>query len=269
MAPRPFWKGYLKLSLVTCPVAMSPALSESARVRFRTVNRRTGNPVVSRYVDSGSGKPVEDDDIVKGYEIGEDKYVMLEDDEIDAVALESTHTIDIDTFVEAGSIPDLYLDRPHFLIPDDEVGEEAFAVIRAAMEKAGVVGISRLVLYRRERAVMLEPLDRGIVVWTLRYGDEVRDPADYFPHGKKADKVAVNHMKKLLQAEKGSWSKEFGEDEVEDNLKDLIAEGKKKHKAKGAKTARKAEPEKPSADRKVVSIMDALKKSLEKGKASR
>ena len=175
MAPRSFWKGYLKLSLVTCPVAMVPATSENEKVRFHTLNSKTGNRVVSQYVDAVSGKSVDEDDEVKGYPRGEDEYVILEDDELEAVALESTRTIDIDMFVSADSIEWIWYDKPHYLTPDDPVGEEAFSVIRDAMELTGTVGVSRLVLYRRERAVMLEPRDRGIVLWTLRYGDEVRD----------------------------------------------------------------------------------------------
>ncbi|TIT61569.1 MAG: Ku protein, partial [Mesorhizobium sp.] len=148
MAPRPFWKGYLKLSLVTCPVAMTPATTESEKVRFHTLNRKSGHRVVSQYVDAVNGKPVAEDDEVKGYQRGEDEYVLLEDDEIDAVALESTRTIDIDMFVDADSIGWIWYDKPHYLTPDDPVGEEAFSVIRDAMQSTGKVGISRLVMYR-------------------------------------------------------------------------------------------------------------------------
>ncbi len=155
MAPRSFWKGYLKLSLVTCPVAMTPAISQEDKVRFRTLNGKTGNPVASRYVDAVTGKPVAEDDEVKGYPRGEDDYVMLEDDDIEAVALESTRTIDIETFVPRETIEWIWYDTPHFLMPNDRVGEEAFSVIREAMASTGTVGISRVVLYRRERAVML------------------------------------------------------------------------------------------------------------------
>ena len=180
MAPRPFWSGYLKLSLVTCPVAMAPATTENEKVRFHTLNRNTGNRVASQYIDAVSGKPVDEDDQVKGYPRGEDDYVLLEDDELEAVGLESTRTIDIDMFVPADSIDWVWYDKPHYLTPNDPVGEEAFCVIRDAMEATGMVGISRLVMYHRERAVMLEPRGKGIVLWTLRYGDEVRDPESYF-----------------------------------------------------------------------------------------
>ena len=180
MSPRPSWHGYLKLSLVTCPVAMLPATSEAEKVRFHTLNRATGNRVHARYVDAETGKPVDDEDQVKGYEREDGEYVMLEDEELDAVALESTRTIDIDCFVPANSIGWIWYDTPHYLVPDDKVGEEAFSVIREAMVKSNTRAISRVVLYHRERAVLLEPRDKGMVLWTLRYGDEVRDEAEYF-----------------------------------------------------------------------------------------
>lgn len=174
MAPRPYWKGYLKLSLVTCPVSMSPATSESEKVRFHTLNKATGNRVVSQYVDAVTRKPVKDDDEVKGYARGENDYVLLTDDDLDAVALDTVKTIDIDKFVPRDSIEWVYLEKPHYLVPNDPVGHEAFAVIRDAMASDKVFGVSRLVIGRRERAVVLEPRGEGIVLWTLRFGDEVR-----------------------------------------------------------------------------------------------
>lgn len=180
MAVRPYWKGYLKLSLVTCPVQMMPATSESEKVRFHTLNRETHNRVVSHYVDAVTGKEVSDEDEVKGYQRGENDYVLLEDEELENVALDSTKTIDIDVFSPRDSIEWIWLDTPYYLSPNDPVGEEAFSVIRDAMAAEDMVGISRLVISRRERAVMLEPRGKGIVLWTLRYGDEVRNEEAYF-----------------------------------------------------------------------------------------
>src|ERR1051326_2317824 len=179
MAPQPSWRGYLKLSLVTCPVAMLPATSDTDKVRFHTVNRATGNRVHARYVDAETGKPVDDKDQVKGYERDNGEDVMLEDEELDAIALDSARTIDIDCFVPAESIGWTWYDSPHYLIPDEKVGEEAFSVIREAMVKSNTRAISRVVLYHRERAVLLEPRDNGMILWTLRYGDEVRGGAQY------------------------------------------------------------------------------------------
>ena len=168
MAVRPYWKGYLKLSLVTCPVQMMPATSDSEKVQFHTLNRESHNRVVSQYVDAVTGKEVKEDDEVKGYQRGEDEYVILEDEELENVALESTRTIDISTFTPRDSIEWIWLDTPYYLSPDDPVGEEAFSVIRDAMDAQNMVGISRLVISRRERAVMLDPRGKGIVLWTDR-----------------------------------------------------------------------------------------------------
>ncbi|MER8435890.1 Ku protein [Mesorhizobium sp. M1312] len=259
MAPRPFWKGYLKLSLVTCPVAMTPATTESEKVRFHTLNRKSGHRVVSQYVDAVSGKPVAEDDEVKGYQRGEDEYVLLEDDEIDAVALESTRTIDIDMFVDADSIGWIWYDKPHYLTPDDPVGEEAFSVIRDAMKSTGTVGISRLVMYRRERAVMLEPRGKGIVLWTLRYGDEVRDPEDYFGKIEDAqpDPKLMDMVSTLIDERTKQWDPAMTGDPVQARLLEIIA-SKKKGKKSPAKA--KAKAEQPPSN--VINIMDALRKSI-------
>jgi len=259
MAPRTYWKGYLKLSLVTCPVAMSPATTENEKVRFHTLNRASGNRVTSRYVDAVTGKPVGEDDEVKGYQGGEDEYVILEDDEIEAVGLQSTRTIDIDKFVPADSIEWIWYDKPHYLVPDDPVGEEAYSVIRDAMAATSMVGISRLVMYRRERAVMLEPRGKGIVLWTLRYGDEVRDETDYFDigAGQKTDSKAMTLVKKLISERTTAWDPAMVKDPVQDRLLDIISA-----KKKGRKKPAKAEKPAAAAPSNVVSIMDALRKSL-------
>lgn len=257
MAPRSFWKGYLKLSLVTCAVAMTPVISESDKVRFHTLNRKTGHRIQSRYVDAVTGKVVDDEDQVKGYPRGEDDYVMLEDEELEAVALESTRTIDIDKFVPKESIEWIWYDVPHFLTPNDEVGAEAFSVIREAMAATDKVGISRLVLYRRERAVMLEPRGKGIVLWTLRYGDEVRDESEYFKDlDGKPDPKMLAMVTRIIEGRAKPWSPKLMEDPVQDRLLDII---KGKQKKRVARAEPKSEAEKPS---NVIDIMDALKRSL-------
>jgi DNA end-binding protein Ku len=269
MASRSFWKGYLKLSLVTCAVAMTPATTENEKVRFHTLNRKTGNRVISQYVDAVTGKPVDEDDEVKGYPRGEDDYVLLEDDELEAVGLESTRTIDIDMFVPADSIEWVWYDKPHYLTPDDAVGEEAFSVIRDAMKSTGMVGISRLVMYRRERAVMLEPRGNGVVLWTLRYGDEVRDPKEYFGNigDGKADPKLTPLVRKLIDERTKPWDPKMVDDPVQDRLLDIIAA-----KKKGRKRAKAVEPETLSAatPSNVINIMDALRKSISsEGKSRR
>lgn len=265
MAPRTYWKGYLKLSLVTCPVAMMPATSESEKVRFHTINRKTNNRIVSRYVDAETGKPVDEDDQAKGYEAEADRFVILEEEELEAVALESNRTIDIDMFVPRDAIPWIYFDSPHYLVPDDPVGEEAFSVIRDAMAATRMVGISRVVLYRRERAVMLEPRDNGIVAWTLRYGDEVRDANAYFAGigEAKPDGDLLQLAKKLIDERTKPWSAEMVKDPVQEHLLKLIAAKKRK----GTRVSANPKGEKQGDN--VVNLFEALKKSLEGEKAGR
>lgn len=261
MAPRSFWKGYLKLSLVTCRVAMTPATSEREKLRFHTLNRATGHRVVSRYFDEGTGKAVDEADAARGYQTGENSYVLLEDEELDAIALDSTRTIDIDRFVPRDSVGWAYLDAPHYLVPDDEVGTEAFAVIREAMAQSRTAALARLVLYRRERAVMVEPRGRGLVLWTLRYGDEVRrfDGAPTADGG--PDKAALALVKKLIAERTRPWTPDMVEDPVQDALLGLIAAKRSKRPARRPKAA--AAPE-PASN--VVNIMDALKRSLSAGR---
>jgi DNA end-binding protein Ku len=256
MAARSFWKGYLKLSLVTCPVAMMPATTQSEKIRFHTLSRETHERLVSRYVDEETGAPVEEEDEVKGYEVGPDTYVMLEDEELEAVALESTRAIDIETFVPREAVPWIWYDKPHYLTPDDKVGEEAFVVIKEAMAAAGMVGISRLVLYRRERAVLLEPCGKGIILWTLRYGDEVRDPAPFMPDDPQAPApAAIGLIRKLIDEQTRPWDPDLVRDPVQEKLADIIEAKKKGRKPpKPAKAAQTAPV--------VLNVMDALRRSL-------
>lgn len=263
---RPFWKGYLKLSLVTCPVALTPAVSQSERIRFHTLNAKTGNRVRSRYADAVTGKPVEDDEQVMGYEVGADEHVMLEDEELDAVALETTHTIDIEKFVPKTSVDPLWLDSAHYMTPNGEVGEEAFSVIRDAMESTDMVGLSRLVLYRRERAVLTEARHPGIILWTLRQKEEIRDAKIYFGGIKEAEpaKDALKLAKSVIAERTVAWDPSLLNDPVQENLAAMI-----RAKRKGVKP-RKVKQEAPAEDGKVVNIMDALKRSIERdGKAAK
>ena len=257
MARQAFWKGYLKLSLVTCAVAMTPAVSGSEQIRFHTLNRKTGHRVQSRYVDTGTGKPVADEDEARGYEAAEGKLIVLTDKELDAVALESTRTIDIEMFVPRRSIPWIWYDRPHYLVPNDRVGEEAFAVIREAMAATDMAGIARLVLYRREHAVMLEPRGKGLILWTLRYGDEVRDADDYFAgiDAGKPDTKSLKLMRAAMAGQTVDWSDKLVQDQLQERLRRLIA-----RRRKSAKPAAESTRGKPSGN--VISIMDALRKSL-------
>lgn len=261
-----FWKGYLKLSLVTCPVAMQPAVSDSARLRFHTLNRKTGNRLQRHYIDAVTGKPVDEKDQARGYPRGEVDHVILEDEELDAVALESTRTIDIQEFVPSDRIGWIWYDRPHFLVPDDKVAEEAFSVIREAMRSTGTVGVARLVLYRRERAVMLAPRGKGIILWTLRYGDEVRDAESHFADlpTQKPDDEALKLVTRLIESRTADWDPKLVVDPVQDRLVDLIAS-----KQKGRKRQSRPKDDAPRETGKVVSIIDALKRSIAAEKSRR
>ncbi|WEX07501.1 Ku protein [Chelativorans sp. AA-79] len=266
MAPRPYWKGYLKLSLVTCAVSLTPATSDREKIRFHTINRETGHRVRSRYVDAETGKPVADEDEVRGYETEEGKYITFEDEELEAIGLDSTRTIDIDEFVPAQSIDWIWFDKPYYLMPDDEVAQEAFAVIREAMAATDTVGISRLVLSRRERAVMLQPRGKGIVLWTLRYGDEVRAPEEVF--GTVDDKKVESRLVPLIETLIGDltkpWDPAMVQDPVQERLKEIIESKQKKRKKAPAR--KKKEAEEPEPPDNVVSIMDALRKSISQEK---
>lgn len=262
MAPiRPYWKGYLKLSLVTCPVQMMPATTESEKVKFHTLSRTTQNRVVSHYVDAVTGKEVADEDEVKGYQRGENEYVMLEDDELDAVALESTKTIDIKVFAQRDTMQWVWLETPYYLSVEDPVGQEAFSVIRDAMAAQKMVGISKLVVSRRERTVMLEPRGKGIVLWTLRYGDEIRDEDLYFAGvgDEAADPELMPLVQQLIKQRTRPWDPKMVVDPVQDKLLELIALKKKAlRKTVKAKPAGAVVP----SGGDVVNIMDALRKSI-------
>jgi DNA end-binding protein Ku len=236
---------------------MLPATSETAKIRFHTLCRATGNRVQSRYVDAATGKPVDGGDQVKGYEREEGGYVMLEDEELDAVALESTRTIDIDMFVPEDSIGWVWYDSPHFLVPDEKIGEEAFSVIRQAMVASRTRAISRLVLYHRERAVLLEPRDKGIVLWTLRYGDEVRDAKDYFGgmKNKQTDPREKKLVSELIKQNTKPWSPSLTTDPVQKALQQLISAKAKSARGRGKESAR-------PRGANVVDLMAVLKKSL-------
>src|SRR6266705_1457451 len=180
MAPRAYWKGYLKLSLVSCPIALFPATPEREKISFHQLNKNTGHRIKYRKVDAESGDEVESTDIIKGYEVGKGEYIELDPEELEAVAIESKRTIDIDEFVPKDEIDELYLNSPYYITPDGEVGQQAFAVIREAIHKEGMVALGRVVFTSREHVIALEARGKGIMGMTLRYPYEVRDEKDYF-----------------------------------------------------------------------------------------
>jgi DNA end-binding protein Ku len=254
MAPRANWKGFLKLSLVSCSVAMVQAISTKERIRFHIINRDTGNRIRFRQVDAETGEEVPEEDRVKGYQAAGGSYVLLEPDELDEVALESTHTIDIESFVLRNDINEIYLDTPYYIFPDDEVGAEAFAVIRDAMSSMSLVGLARVVLYNHEHLLMLEPLGRGIKATALRQQEEIRDSKDYFSEigNKKVPKDMLELAEHILKTKRGHFDPSKFSDRYEDALKALIK----------AKQAGKAPPTPPARPSNVINLMDALRRSV-------
>jgi DNA end-binding protein Ku len=265
MAPRPNWKGYLKLALVSCPVALYPAASSSERISFHMMNRSTGNRLKQQYIDAETGDLVESADRVKGYEVARNDYVLLEPEELKDVQIESTHTIEIEHFVPRSEIDPVYYDSAYYIVPDDEVGAEAFAVIREAMRKRDMVGLARVVLYGRERIIMLEPRGKGLAGTTLRYNYEVRDDKTYFDEitNKAVAKDMLDLASHIIDTKVGHFDPSEFKDRYQDAVVDLI-----RAKRAGKPLPTPAAP-KPS---NVVNLMDALKRSLDtekggKGKA--
>jgi DNA end-binding protein Ku len=256
MAPRAYWKGYLKLSLVSCPIALYPASSGSERVSFNRINSKTGNRLKQQMVDAESGEPVDKEDIKRGYEYAKGQYILVEDDELEKIKIESTHTIDIDSFVPRAEIDDRYLDSPYYISPTDQVGQEAFSVIRDAMRDKKMVALARVVLSRREHVVMLEAFDKGLLATTLRYGYEVRDHADYFEDIPEL-KLPAEMMKlatHIVDTKAGHFDPKTFEDHYEKALVDLI-------KSKQAGLPLETIGEEEAAPR-VINLMDALKASI-------
>ncbi len=255
MAPRPTWQGHLRLSLVTCPVALYTATSPAGDVRFNMLHKDTHNRIRMVPTDPELG-PVERADLVKGYEYEKDSYVVVTPDEIESVRLESTKTIDIERFVDADDIDRLYWDNPYFLAPDGKLALEAYTVIREAMSRTGKIALGRVVMHQRERLLALEPRDNGLMAWSLRSRDEVRDADDIFGDipDQKPDAAMIAIAEKIIDQQEGPFDPSEFNDRYEDALRDLIAE---KQKGKGRKV-KAAEPETTN----VVDLMDALRKSL-------
>ena len=256
MAPRAFWKGYLRLSLVTCPVELYPATSQAEKTHFHQINRRTGNRLRQQMVDEETGKVVDKEDKARGYELSKGHYVEIEADELEAVQVESTHTIDIDSFVPESEIDPRYRDRPYYLVPDGKAGAEAFAVIRDAMKDKDRVGLARIVIAHREHLLALEPLGKGILATTLRYDYELRDEDQFFK-GIATPKISKDMLQlagHILDTKAAHFDPGKFKDQYETALRKLI-----ERKSAGKKIEPAAPPEKPD---NVINLMDALRQSL-------
>jgi DNA end-binding protein Ku len=256
MAPRANWKGYLRLSLVSCPIALYPAASLSEKVSFNRINRKTGNRLKQQNVDSETGDVVPREDTARGYEVAKGQFLLVEDQEIYAVQIESTRTIEIDQFVPRSEIDDRYIDSPYYLAPDGKVGQDAFAVIRDTIAKMNMVAIGRVVLTRREHIIALEARGRGLLGLTLRYPYEVRDEQPYFEDipDLKLPKEMLDLATHIVQTKAGHFDPAQFEDRYENALIDLL---KKKE------AGEKIEPAKEGPAPQVVSLMDALRASID------
>jgi DNA end-binding protein Ku len=259
MAPRASWKGYIKLSLVSCPVRLYPATSASERISFNQLHKKTHNRINMKPVDPELGL-VERSDLVKGYEYEPKQYVIIEDSDLDAVRIESNHTMNIEAFVDEGSVDVVYLDAPYYVAPDGAMAEETFAVLREAMRKAGKVAIARLVLSSRERVITIGPRENGMFLCTLRNPNEVRGTAEYFgniPVG-NPDPEMLQLAEALIKQKETTFDPKNYEDRYEIALMNMIRE-----KLKGHKPIVAAAPERGN----VINLMDALKASLSQSQA--
>jgi DNA end-binding protein Ku len=262
-AARPYWKGYLRLALVTCPIALYSGTSSTERVSFRQVNKKTGNRLRQQLVYEVTRDPVESEDKGRGYEYAKGAYILVEDDELDAIAIESNHTIDIDSFVPRDQIDERYLESPYYLIPNDDVGQEAFAVIREAMRGKDMVALARIVLAKRERVAMIEPWGKGLVATVLRYPYEIRDTKEYFDE--IPDMKVVSDMLKLAEHILKTKTEDFDPSKFIDHYEEAVVEMLKKKQA-GMTVPKGKASEQP---RNVINLMDALRKSVASDKAAR
>jgi DNA end-binding protein Ku len=260
MVARANWKGYLKLSLVSCAVALYPAASSTTRVRFNTLNRQTGNKVKRQFIDPDTLEPVESDDQVKGYAVGKNDFLIIEEEDLDQIRIESTHTIDIESFVDRADVDERYFEAPYYIAPEDKVTQEAFAVIRDAMREKGKAGLARVVISRRERIILLEPFDKGLLGTVLRYQYEVRDAAPYFEGIPELDLPAEMRdlAEHIIERKSGKFDPAKFEDRYENAIVDMI-----KSKQTGVPVRTEAAPRPGN----VVSLMDALRRSIEAEKA--
>jgi DNA end-binding protein Ku len=256
VAPRAYWKGYLKLSLVSCPIALYPASSEREKTSFHQINEKTGNRIKYRKVDAGTGEEVDTADIIKGYEIGNGQYLELKPEELEAISIESTRTIEIDSFVPKKEIDELYINSPYYIAPEGKVGQQAFAVIREAIRKEGLVALGRVVFTSREHVIGLEPRGKGLVGVTLRYPYEVRKEQDYFDEipDEKIPEDMLDLATHIVQSKIAHFDLKKFDDRYEDALKELL---RKKQ------SGQKIEAPKEAAPAKVINLMDALRRSVE------
>jgi DNA end-binding protein Ku len=258
-ATRPYWKGYLKLSLVSCPVLLFPASSVAEKTHFHQINKKTKHRLRQQMVDETTGDVVDADQKGRGYELSKGRYVEIDEDELKAVRIASTHTIDIDSFVPKNDVDERYRDKPYYIAPDGKAGADAFVIIRDAMKDKDRVALARIVMANREHIIAIEPFDKGMLGTTLHYPYEIREASDYFRDiaTPRVTRDMVKLAEHILATKEGKFDPFRFEDEYETALKALV-----KRKAAG----KTIEPvEQPAGDDNVIDLMDALKRSLNSG----
>ena len=262
MAARAYWQGQIRLALVSIPVEIYSATKSGASISFKQIHEPTGKPIHYEKVVTGVG-PVDPDQIMKGFEFEKGEYVLLEQDEIDAVKLESKKTLELTQFVDASEIDAMYYEKPYFVVPADDLAEEAFIVLREALRKAKKVGLGQLALRGREYVVSLKPCGRGMILETLRYADEVNKAQSYFRDipDDMPDPDLLDLASTLIEKKTGKFDPQEFHDRYVDALKDLV---ERKRKAKGGKIIEEAEEPRGKSGSNVVDLMAALKKSLER-----
>ena len=256
MAPRAYWKGSLKLSLVTCPIALYPASTQAEKTHFHQINKKTGHRLKQQMVDERTGRVVDSDHKGRGYELSKGRYVEIDEQELEAVKLESTHTIEIDDFVPAEDIDERYLDKPYYIVPNGKAGADAFVVIRDAMKRKDKIALARVVLSNREHVIALKPLGKGLLGTTLRYPYELRDEDDYFDDipSPRISKDMVDLAAHILDTKTSKFDPHKFKDKYENALRALV-----KRKAAG-KTIDVSEKEDDESN--VIDLMSALQQSL-------
>jgi DNA end-binding protein Ku len=255
VAPRAYWKGYLKLSLVSCPISLFPATSDSDKISFHQINKETGHRIKYKKADAETGAEVDANDIIKGYEVNKGEYIEFKPEELEAIALDSKRVIEIDKFVPKVGIDELYLNAPYYIVPEGEVGQQAFAVIREAIRKEGMVALAKVVFTSREHIIALEARGKGLLGMTLRYPYEVRNEKEYFDDigDEKVPQDMLELASHIVNTKRGEFDPKTFEDRYEDALKDLL-----RKKQKGEKIDRPQEREPAN----VIDLMEALRASL-------
>ncbi|MFC3127753.1 Ku protein [Pseudoroseomonas globiformis] len=260
MNDRPVWRGTLRLALVSCRIALLPARQERNALHFNMINPKTGNRIRNKAVDAVTGREVERSELVRGFEVEKDEYILFSDEDFDKARIESSRTLTIAKFVKQGEIGPLYYENAYYLVPQEDEGADVYVVLREALRKSGMVALSRLVLFRRERPVAILPMDRGLVLHTLHEEGDLRDAAEAFAEVPRSSPEAemVKLAQQLIQRQTSEYDPADTEDRYASRLRALIEERRQGHEPSD-------EPEEEEPSGNVVDLMAALRESLKQG----